>query len=161
MSERTFTIEMTENERLMALTALGFCVVRLPEMKPRIVVADLIHKLTDAAGQDVDPTPRERLKPPAPVPAQVRDYFQKDRRGKEQLNAPADAELKTVKVISAQELTSSTPGKAPYMKVIFGGKQASCFDPILFPLIVRRTGEDAQFWFVQSGKYWNIVGVRA
>ena len=160
MSERTFTIVMTDHERLMALTALGFCYAHLPQVRPLIVINDLIDKLTKAAAVETENNPRTIPAPPVAAPP-PRDYFQRDRKGNEQTSPPTDAALKTVRIVGTQEQKSKTPGKAAFLKVIFQSGQASCFDSNLFPLIIKRTGEEAALWFVQSGKYWNIVGVRA
>lgn len=149
----------------MNLAALGFARVRLPQGEPATILDRLIAKVTRTEAGDnpncrvADAIPGTKAQPT--IPAQVRDYFQRDRKGNEQTNAPADAALKAVKIVGTQTQQSKTPGKAEFLKVIFAGGQASCFDSSLFSMIIRRTGEEAALWFVQSGKYWNIVGIRA
>ena len=154
MSDRTFTIQMGEDERLMLLAALGFAVIRLPQGEPATIINTLIAKLC------VTPEAKA-IAQPAVAPATTRDYFQRDRKGNELSGPPEGAELKTVKIVGAQEMASKTPGKNPFLKVLFNGGQAACFDSLLFPHIVKRTGEEAALYFVKSGNYWNIVGVRA
>jgi hypothetical protein len=160
MSDRTFTIQLAEDERLMNLAALGFALVRLPDGEPASLINGLIAKMTKAPGQG-DSTSQSAPLPQTTTNTAVRDYFQRDRKGKEQSGPPEGAELKTVKIVGAQEMASKTPGKAAFLKVMFNGGQAACFDSLLFPHIVKQTGQEAALYFVKSGNYWNIVGVRA
>lgn len=163
--ERTFTITMHEDERLMNLAALGFASMRLPQGEPATILNGLIAKLTKANGADSElynraPDPAV-FHPSAPVPCEARDYFARDRKGNIPPGPPEGAELKAVKIVGTNELASKTAGKSPFLKVIFSGGQAACFDAALWPHIVKKTGQDAELYFVKSGSYWNIVGVRA
>ena len=160
MTDRTFTIQMGEDERLMNLAALGFALVRLPEGEPASLINGLIAKMTKAPGQS-DSASQGAPLPQGETNHALRDYFQRDRKGNELSGPPEGAELKTLKIVGAQEMASKTPGKNPFLKVLFTGGQAACFDSLLFPHIVKRTGEEAALYFVKSGNYWNIVGVRA
>jgi hypothetical protein len=163
MSDRTFTVTMTEDERLMNLAALGFASVRLPQGEPATLISGLIAKLQKIPATPSDPDngnfSRNLAGPSKPKP--FVDYFARDRKGVVQSGPPEGAELKTVKIVSAQEKASTTAGKPPFLKVIFAGGTGHCFDSILFPHIVKQTGQEAVLYIVQAGNYLNIVGVRA
>lgn len=159
MPDRTFTIQLGEDERLMNLAALGFALVRLPDGEPASLINGLIAKMTKAPGQS-DSADQRAPMPQTTTNTALREYFQRDRKGNEQTNAPADAELRTVKVLQTQEMPGKKAG-TKYLKVIFRHGMASCFDAELFPHIVKQTGQDVALYFVKSGNYENIVGVRA
>lgn len=95
-------------------------------------------------------------KPPTPIPAELMDYFARDRKGNVPKSAPAGATLQTVRI---QGTTESVDRK--HLKVIYAGGKANCFDRELWPRIVRQSGQDAQLWILESGNFLNIVGVRA
>jgi hypothetical protein len=161
--DRTFTIQFGEDERLLALTALGFAIVRLPQGEPLRLIDGLINKLTRAAGKDVahPGAGTASVAHPSPKPTAPQDIFQLDRKGNEQSSAPEGAELRTVKFLKAVD----TPGKAggkPYLKVVFANGTANCFDSRLWQGI-KSTPPNAELslWIVESGNYLNVVGVRA
>ena len=211
MTERTFSVTMTEDERLMNLAALGFASMRLPEGEPATIINALIAKLTNAAAivlvgglPGVLPIAQAQKLPSqvwctcghisgqhaATFPHQcacdgnrwvngqgsvcnckgfavgslstpARDYFARDRKGNVPPGPPEGAELQTVKIVGAQEMASKTPGKNSFLKVVFNGGQAACFDSALWPHIIKQTGLDAILYVAKSGNYLNIVGVRA
>ena len=177
MSDRTFTIQMNDASRLMTLVALGAVEVlmNLNFETPRDVILfeplfqlrDLLISAPGSDGQPIQaPGQSDSASQGAPLPQgetnhALRDYFQRDRKGNELSGPPEGAELKTVKIVGTQEMASKTPGKNPFLKVLFTGGQAACFDSLLFPHIVKQTGQEAALYFVKSGNYWNIVGVRA
>jgi hypothetical protein len=165
MNDRTFTVTMTEDERLMNLAALGFASVRLPQGEPATLINGLIAKLQKIPATPSDPDngnfSRNLAGPSKPKP--FVDYFARDRKGNIQTGPPEGAELQTIKILQAAEKASTTVGKAPFLQVLFNGAigKANCFDALLWPLIVKQTGQEAALYFVKAGNYWNIVGVRA
>lgn len=160
--DRTFTIQFGEDERLLALTALGFAIVRLPQGEPLRLIDGLINKLTRAAGKDVAQPNAGTSGGHALVNQLIpQDFFQLDRAGNNQTSPPEGAELRTVKFLKAVD----TPGKAggkPYLKVVFANGTANCFDSRLWQGI-KSTPPNAELslWIVESGNYLNVVGVRA
>jgi hypothetical protein len=163
MSDRLFTITMTETQRLASLYALAFMrqqmysAVQLTEP-----ILDLMGKLTAATGTDqaIDQPIARPVSRPAPVTKL--DYFQRDRKGVAPTIAPTDAELMTVNVVAATEKPIKN-GRA--LEVIYNvagkGGKAKCFDASLWPYITPRQGQTAELWILESGNYLNIVGVRA
>jgi hypothetical protein len=97
----------------------------------------------------------------AAPPSTTLDCFAIDRKGSRPSLPPTGAEMRSVRVVSAQP---STDGK--HLKVIFAGLtaaesgKANCFDAALWPLITKRVSQSAQLWVMASGNYLNIVGVR-
>jgi hypothetical protein len=164
MSARTFTIQMNDASRLGTLVALGAVEVLLNlnfESPKDIIIFEPLFTLRDfLITMPVDSETPVRPKE-MPVPAAPRDYFEHDRHGQEKTSAPDGAELRKVQVLQAQEMPGKTDPSKRFLKVIVTKGTANCFDPQLWPHIVKRTGEEVELWFVQSGKYWNIVGVRA
>jgi hypothetical protein len=115
-------------------------------------VLDIAAKLqvpTSAQSQAPD-------KPPAPVPAQLHDYFARDRSGKVPSSAPTGANLQTVRITHAAESVDRK-----HLKVTFDGGKANCFDRELWPRLTRLTGHEAQLWIAEKGDFLNIMGVRA
>jgi hypothetical protein len=178
MTSRTFTITLADTDRCMILTALGFAATYLiahsapvDQQKP---INELIQRLSGAPGQDspVNHAPTKEfsptggvaaaaavLAPPAPQP---KDYFAADRDGNIPMTPPKGAELKTVRILQADE----KPGKnGQFLAVIFTGGKGSCFDKGLWNGIKNRANKDSELglWISKSadGKYQNIVGVRA
>ena len=103
---------------------------------------------------------RAVLAPPAAPPAGIlvrdeRDYFTRDRKGNAPSLPPDGAELKTLTVLQAKESADKK-----YLTVVFQGGKANCFDPALWPRIVKGASQQA-LWLTKSDKYINIVGVRA
>jgi hypothetical protein len=98
----------------------------------------------------------------APVP---RDYFVRDKSGVAPTVAPKDAEFKTVKILQANgpffPIGSNQPSANDYLRVLFTGGQANCFDPHLFDRIRSSVGLELGLYLTRSGKYTNIAGVRA
>jgi hypothetical protein len=152
MNDRTFTVTMTEDERLMNLAALGFASVRLPQGEPATVINDLIAKLTKITATPTSETVAQFT---------FHDYFARDRNGNIPSDPPQGAGLMTVKIVGAQETASKTPDKSSFLKVVFTGGHAVCFDSALWPHIVKQTGQDAILYVAKSGDFLNIVGVRA
>jgi hypothetical protein len=156
---------MAEDERLMALTALGFARHRLPAGEPATVIDSLIGKISTAkAGSIVVEPIQPALATPRHIAEDVRkavelaDHFQTDRHGKEQFTPPSGSELRTLKIVGIKEARSTTPGKQVYLRVVWSGGKGSCFDKSLWQYIVP--GQECQLWIQQSGSYENIVGVR-
>jgi hypothetical protein len=85
-----------------------------------------------------------------------RDYFVRDKSGVAPTVAPKDAEFKTVKILQANQSNAKD-----YLRVLFTGGQANCFDPHLFDRIRSSVGLELGLYLTRSGKYTNIVGVRA
>ena len=170
MSERTFTLQFTEEERTATLYALGFFFKAMRDTVAGGRLEKLEYKLQHAIAddcRDVLPQPnsgteaaRAVLAPPAAPPAGIlvrdeRDYFARDRKGNTPALPPDGAELKTVQVLQAKESADKK-----YLTVVFQGGKANCFDSALWPRIVK--GPSVQsLWLTKSDKYTNIVGVRA
>jgi hypothetical protein len=153
MSERTFTLTLTAQERFTLLMGLGFLYVPIqhsPEIcKP---ITDLMDRLTNTPGVDT-PTASQS---PAPMPVHnPTDYFARTQSGDVPTTPPKGAELKAVRILQAEEKPKG------YLAVIFTGGKANCFDSHLWGAIKNRVNQDAQLWIAKSGNYLNVVGVRA
>lgn len=174
MTTRTFTITLDDGDRLMVLTALGYTSMHLLAIGDtgtyRRPITELIARLSMANGHDApvasDRTPpaqtgtevaRAVLKPPTPVPPQMRDYFAAERNGNIPTVAPKGAHLQLLDIQATKESLDRK-----HLKVIFKGGKANCFDRELWPYISKQTGNVAVgLWIVEKGDYLNIVGVRA
>ena len=173
MTERTFTVTYTSEQRLTVLYALGFMRAMLGNMGTgmfdvsdvRDSVTNLIGDMTKAPGVDSGTDAARAIlqpaAPPAPTAHSPRDYFAADRKGNAPSVAPDGAELQPATIVSAQEKKSA---KGAYLAVIYNvagkGGKANCFDPALWPHITARQGKSAELWIAESGNYLNIVGVR-
>lgn len=182
MTERQFTIALTDAERLMVLTALGFVSMRVPPAShPWTVIDGLIAKVTHASvanertpagGESRTEFEHDRFGTAGPIsgtgtaravlaPPTPKDYFQPTKSGKAVTEAPEGAELSQVKISSVQKLKLD----AKYWTVTFthGEPQtagrASCWDAVLAEKL--RGVSSAWVWIQESGNYLNIVGVRA
>jgi hypothetical protein len=169
MSERTFTLTLTADQRFVNLYALSFALRQVAGVAPVEVtqpIQNLITQLTLASGtqaadaaktiQDFHSSKAQISKPSAPVPAQTQDYFIRDRKGNALTAAPTGATLQTVKI---QATTESVDRK--HLKVIYAGGKANCFDRELWPRLMRVSGQDAQLWIQEKGDFLNVVGIRA
>jgi hypothetical protein len=165
MTERTFTIALNDTDRCMILTALGYAgtylIAHSAPIEQQRPINELIRRLSDAPGQDVqhaaDPAASTPAAAPSrPAPVTFVDYFQRDRKGNFPSTAPDGATLQTVKVLQAKPIRAV--GKAPRLEVLYQGGKANCFDELLWPRI-SKVGE-AQLWIAESGNYLNVVGVR-
>lgn len=178
MSDRQFTLSMSDAERLMVLHALGFMLVKLPTTPLEVnqAVVKMISKLSDSPGVDAKPeqipmggteAARAILERPA-VPRVPQDYFQPNKKGQTQTKPPEGAELSTVRIVSVRKQKMD----AKYWTVIFGlgttsdgatrpAGKASCWDPSIAQELLLAEGKSAQVWILESGNYLNIVGVRA
>jgi hypothetical protein len=162
MSERTFTLTLTADQRFVNLYALSFALRQVAGVAPVEVtqpIQSLIAQLSATPGQEEARSPlppAPAAKPPAPIPAQTQDYFIRDRKGNALTAAPAGAALQTVKI---QATTESVDRK--HLKVVYGGGKANCFDRELWPHLTRASGKDAQLWIQEKGDFLNVVGIRA
>jgi hypothetical protein len=112
------------------------------------------HKIAEITAKESSAALHERL-PGEFVPV-LRDHFARAKDGTVPTVPPKDAELQIVKIVRA-----TLSGNKDFLRVISGGGAANCFDSNLFPLIVE--GREVGLYLLRSrsGKYTNIVGVRA
>lgn len=162
VTERTFTLTLTDAKRLTILHALGFMYAKLDKTPPVVTeaVLGLIGELTTAPGKDQT---LAQVTGGGTAPAHAilgrspsQTLFARDRKGDSPTSAPTGAELGTYRIVG-------TAKTAKYLKVILANKgTANCFDSALWPLIEKREGQDCELWLTKStdGKYLNIVGVR-
>lgn len=181
MTTRTFSLALSDTDRLAILSALGFSSMYLhakmtPELHSDWVtpIDRLIATLSSAPGHDSSSAlpqsgtdaARAVLAPPAPT-----DHFAASRKGDIPVSAPDGAELSSVKIVSAQPTHSKKAGGQDYLAVIFAAGttadgrvrpagKASCFDKQLWRFIQNRENQAASLWIMESGNYLNIVGVR-
>jgi hypothetical protein len=163
MSEPTYTVILSESERTLLSRALGLFVTKLTN-------APIFVEAPSGGTQQA----RAVLSPPSPPaaapanspkpPIEQRARWARDRKG----NAIAPREYEIVEVhLSKAERKDLDDGK-PRMKVAWpaatkGFVDANCFDDQLFPWLAAATksAEKTTLYIVHSGKYTNVVGVRA
>ena len=93
------------------------------------------------------------------APVELRDRWAKDRQGNEAPWANADSHTAAIWKLE---------NKTKYLRVTWqGGRDgylnANCFDKDLWPLLdaAKESGKQCTFYTVTSGKYLNLVGIRA
>lgn len=165
MSEPTYTITITESERTALARALGLFVVKLTS-------APVFVEASDGGIQAA----RAVLSPPSapaqpsghlpPTPIKQRDRWARDRKGNELPN-PVGCYVASVVLWRTEQKKGKT---GEYLKVTFtaphhGHSDASCFDAQLFPWLIKaaaeRHAQPSTVYLMESGKYLNIVGMRA
>ena len=159
MSDPTYSISLTELERTALAKALG----------------TLVTKLTNAPVQiensaTLPPPAPPREKATAPVPPVTtnliapRDRWARDRHGIE-VPQPKGFEAFTVRGMKTEP--ADLEDKRARLKVSWqsqgsGYVVASCWDEKLFPWLAAQSKEPtATLYVVKSGKYLNVIGVRA
>ena len=170
MSERTFTITLSDEQRLTVINALSFSLGQLAvhpvTAAVREPIIQLIGQLSEAKGKDSGAEAARAILQPIHQPNPPVDYFARDRKGNVPMNPPEGAELRNVRIIQATEVPAKS-GKAGFLQVIFSaanpkdGGKANCFESQLWNAIRNRLNQPAELWILQSGNYLNIVGVRA
>jgi hypothetical protein len=167
MNGDRFTLQFDDDERLMMLSALGYASIPIIDKPQCWVIKQLIRKLSDVradANRAANPqSGTEAAKAVLAPPEQGnREKFEDDRNGEPQTSPPEGAELKTVRILQADEDLTKTG--APILKVIFSGGKANCFAKSLWGSIKPKAASQADLglWLLRSkdGKYLNIVGVR-
>jgi hypothetical protein len=122
---------------------------------------------TDHARAILSPPAAAQSKPTA-TPIALRDRWARDRKGNELPN-PSGCESVTVHIWKTErKLPRTGENKTPFLKVTWyasegnGYGDANCFDEKLFPWIAAQSKEPtALLYVVKSGKYLNVVGIRA
>jgi hypothetical protein len=160
MPEPTYTITITETERAAYAKVLGGFVTKLVNAPVQVDAASpSASSGTDAA--------RALLSPPAAAPAPpiaARDRWARDRKG----NETPPKEYQTVEAKIWKVERKDLPDNTPRMRVTWpapttGYVDANCFDDRLFPWLSAgaSNGQVTTLHIVRSGKYTNVVGVRA
>ena len=160
MIEPTYTLTLTESERTGLARALGLLVTKL-------VNAPVFVEAQPASGI-IAPAQDSPSAPPAaasrPTPTDARDRWARDRKGNELPN-PDGCSTHEVDIWKTENKTGKN---GQFLKITWQAKDrgyvdASCFDQKLIPWIVARHEQRLRtvLHLVQSGKYLNVVGVRA
>jgi hypothetical protein len=168
MSEPTYTITLTETERTAFAKVLGGFVTKLLNAPVQIDSATPATSAPSATNATSAPVPSTAQPsghvPPSPIEA--RDRWARDRKGNEAPN-PKGCTMARLVLWNTEQKKGKT---GDYLKVTFtapheGHTDASCFDSQLFPWLIKRAheskGDLTTVFLVESGKYLNIVGVRA
>jgi hypothetical protein len=174
MTERTFTLACTEEERTANLFAIGFALVHLKGTAAGEILQRLTAKLAHLVASDcrvespnnpVAPSGTEAARAMlSPPPVELRDRWQRNKKGEEVPN-PDGYETHTVDLWKA-ESAPTREGK-PRWKITWpspngqGYIDGSCFDEKLFPFLANRVKQRTTIYVVRNGKYLNVVGVRA
>lgn len=148
-----YTLMITEQERQTLAEAFGILARKLSNAAPVLDEksgADHAKALLSppAAAQPTHPT----------TPIELRDRWAKDRKGKELPN-PEGCQ-------SADVHLWKTEQKGKYLRVTWqnngtGHGYANCFDPDLWPWLIKQSGQLTRLYITRKGEYTNIVGVRA
>ena len=168
MPEPTYTITLTESERTAWAKVLGAFVTKLLNAPVQIDSAPAPNYISYSS--DVC-APRPTTAQPSghvpPATPELRDRWARDRHGIEVPN-PVGCEPFQVHVSKAERKDLSD-GR-PRMKVAWqapGGQRgyvdAACWDEKLFPFLAAasKSPDKTTLYCVHSGKYLNIVGMRA
>jgi hypothetical protein len=175
MSEPTYSFTLTESERAAFAKVLGAFVTKLLNAPPQVEDSPLKAYYVGAemsATLPLNSPTRPADSPPAVAqseaanPVALRDRWARDRNGNEAPNPKGKYAL-TVRIWKTERRDLGSG--QPRLKVTFGVDpsargftDANCFDEKLFPWIAAQSKEStALLYVVKSGKYLNIVGVRA
>lgn len=156
MPEATYTITITESERVAMAAALGTFVRKLTDCRVQI---EAPTGGTHAARALLSPSTAPPAAVPAASPIEQRDRWARDRKGNEVPNPegcyPADVHIwKTTQTDTFLKVTwQASTGQ--------GFADANCFDPQLWPWLIKSAGQRTRLYLRAKGNYLNIVGVRA
>src|SRR5208337_2208168 len=163
VAEISYTITLTEAERTAMAKVLGAFVTKLINAP---VFVEATSGGTAQARAVLSPPPTPPAAAPTPAPVEPRDRRARDKKGNE-LAHPEDCVSHEI-LISKAELQKpyNKPDGKQFLKVTWqsterGYVAARCFDTQLFPWIIGQIGKKMTLYFVKSGEYLNIVGVRA
>jgi hypothetical protein len=163
MSEPTYTLTLTESQRVALAAALGILVAKLANCHIEIAAPKLESPDggTHSARAILSPPAAASAKPSPPI--EQRDRWARNRKGEEVPN-PEGATAREVNLWKTEQKTGKSGGKS-YLKVTWQGENgfvdANCFDQQLFPWLIKQAGQKTRLYTVRSGNYLNIVGVRA
>jgi len=186
--EPTYSFTLTETERAAFAKVLGGLVTKLLNAPVQIDERDVaplplgVNKNREypsesfSPARPADPTSgtdhaRAILSPPAAAqpapptpPIALRDRWARDRKGYELPN-PSGCEAITAHIWKQERRDTSGRARLKVSWQAPGGKgfvDAACWDEKLFPWIAAQSKEPtALLYVVKSGKYLNVVGVRA
>jgi hypothetical protein len=158
MSEPTYTLTLTESERIALAAALGTFVTKLTTCRVQI---EAPTGGTHAARALLSPSTAPPAAAPAASPIEQRDRWARDRKGNELPN-PEGCNSADVHIWKTEQ-------KEKYLKVTFqtngyGYVDANCFDQQLWPWLITCAAESSKptrLYLLRKDKYLNIVGVRA
>ena len=163
MSESTYTITLTESERIAMASALGTFVSKLTNCRVQL---EAPTGGTHAARALLSPSTAPPAAAPAASPIEQRDRWARDRKGNEVPN-PEGCETHTVHLWKAEVIKRKQDAGA-FLKMAWdapGGKgsvDATCFDVNLFPYFLAALKyPSVTLYTVRNGNYLNVVGVRA
>ena len=181
LNQSCYTITISDAQRKMLIFALGHL---FPAIKTETTVlltpaefltlGDLLISAQPArpaieGTMNGDQAARAMLSPPAPASQsptiELRDRWARNRKGQEEPN-PKGCESRTVYIEKIEHMPNASNG-AKRIKVTFsypearGMGTASCFDENLFGFLANRMKQSTVLHINTSGKYLNIVGVRA
>ncbi|HME11880.1 MAG TPA: hypothetical protein VKF79_03390 [Candidatus Acidoferrum sp.] len=164
METPTYTITLTEAERTAMAKVLGAFVTKLINAP---VFVESASGGTSAARAVLAPPPTPAAAAPTPPPVtEPRDRWARDKKGNE-LAYPEDCVMHEILIWKAElKKPYNKPDGKQFLKVTWQSQEsgyvdARCFDTQLFPWIIGQIGKKMTLYFVKSGEYLNIVGVRA
>lgn len=166
MSEPTYTLTLTESERIAMAAALGTLVTKLTNCHIQI---EAPAGGTQAARAILSPSTAPPAVAPkkSPAPIEQRDRWARDRKGNEVPN-PEGCEAHTVHLWKAEIVKRKDASKTSFMKLAWdspsskGSVDASCFDANLFSYFLAALKQhQVTLYTVRNGNYLNVVGVRA
>lgn len=156
-----FSITMTDEERRAAIHGLKIFMDAM--LNAKVQIEDKPHAET-AKGPE---PPADR---PRPTPIEPVDRWARNPQGAATPHPEGCVEHKLVTVWKTeQRKPRNDPSGAPFLKVTWavpGGNgyiDANCFDTQLWPWIekVKAENQRTTLYVKQSGKYLNLVGIRA
>jgi hypothetical protein len=178
-TDKTFTLVLTDAERLAILYSLGYFwqsmsgsaasnSISLLEKRLHDAKADNEARINPASGTEAA---RAVLSPPPAVEVrdgqarmQITDRWQRSKAGVE-LPFPEGHEVFEVAITKAErkDLSDGRPRMIVGWPVPQGQgfASANCFDEKLFPWLSSRLKQKTVLYIMRSGKYLNVVGVRA
>lgn len=162
MSEPTYTITITEAERISLAYTLGLLVAKFTNAK---VFVESPSGGTAAARAVLSPPQTPAAAAPVAPVMELRDRWAHDRKGKELPN-PEGCEAGVITIWKTEQKPARKEGGKPFLKVTWQSKgrgyvDANCFDSALFPWLIKQQGQPTTIYLVKSGEYLNVVGVKA
>ena len=165
MPDPTYTVILTEAERTAMAKVLGALVTKL--INAPVFVESPSGGTASARAVLSPPSPPAAAlaTPQTPTPIEQRDRWAKDKHGNE-VTWPTGAEVREVTIWKTEQKPPRTEGGKPYLTVTWQAKErgyvdANCFDKTLFPWLIKQTGQPTTIYLTTSGRYLNVVGVRA
>jgi hypothetical protein len=161
MTERTYTVTMTAEQRFGTLYALSFAANMLTAGGNAVLqpLHDVMAQLKAAPGTDAQPP----LPPATPTTPTLSDRWARNKNGVETPN-PEGCETIECDIAKLEDkpsngkprkiVTWSMPGER-------GFAHAACWDEKLFPYLANRLKQRTTLHLLHNGDYTNVVGVRA